>query len=157
MKKPDAIDIPLPVDSPLRQSMPEADFEEAFTRSLLIPDHETAAQLLKRLLFKQPRWVRGAFYLKNLIFSPLGFLPITMDNFMFTEHTPDHAVAQFEDKSFSAHLCLSIDRKNQQFILGNRVRLHSLLGKSYFFLVLPLHKRVLRHLINSLEESSYGT
>lgn len=144
------IEIPLPENSPVRLSLPQADFEEAFSKSFEGIPTQTAFQIAQNLFSNPPLLLSFLIGTKNLLLQPFGFSTTHVTNFIFKEMSTDLVLAQFDDKFFSAHLSLFIDRVHRQYVVSNRVHCTNQLGKAYLKLSLPLHKFVARKLINTL-------
>ena len=115
--------IALPKHSPLTQSMPDSDFEEAYRRAFVSNSEITASALVKEILARPPTGLPSLIKIKNLIFQPFGFLPINAESFNWLERDRDTVLLQFNDRHFSSHFSLSIFRKEQELVFGNRARL----------------------------------
>lgn len=151
MKKAFIQEIKLPADSPLRQSLPEADFEEAFCKFFNPRAETTALALIHTTLAHPPPLISSLLKLKNSLLRPLGFNPVKKESFVLTEIDKDTVTAKFDDKYFCAHSRLSIDRNKNHLLLENRVRCYGKAGKTYLKLILPLHRIVVRHVFSSIE------
>jgi len=143
--------IPLPKESPLRQSMPDSDFEEAYRRCFVSNSEMTASALVKENLSHPPPGLPWLIKIKNFIFQPFGFSPLKPEKFKWVEIDRDTVLVQFNDQHFSAHFSLSIFRTGRELVFANRVRFHNKIGKAYLKLILPLHRRFIKYVLSSIK------
>ncbi|MFM8269318.1 MAG: DUF2867 domain-containing protein [Pseudomonadota bacterium] len=146
-----AHEIPLPVDSPVRKTMPQADYEEAFSRTLPnLGAQLTSQNLIERMIHGLPRWIKLASSLKNRLLLPFGFSPISFERFTWIDLGSDHKVAIFENAPFTSHIGVSIYRESNEVVLSTRLQLHNTMGRVYLKLIKPIHKLAFQFLLNSL-------
>lgn len=146
-----ASEIPLPKDSYLRKTMPKADYEEAFSRILPnLSPNISAGDLIERMFRQIPPFVKFASNLKGKLLMPFGFSPVSPERFKWSDFGFDQRIGIFEDRPFTAHIGISINRSKNEVVLANRILLHTTWGRIYFELIKPLHKLAFRFLLNSL-------
>ena len=141
----------LPESSPIRNTLPSADYEDAFARFLpTLEKGETAEQLMQRMCKDIPLAFLTLLKLKESLLSPLGFSALDFEQFQWRDLGPDERVGVFINKPFTAHIGISIDRAQKKVILSSRVRFHNLLGRGYMAIVKPAHTAVFKFLLNRL-------
>jgi hypothetical protein len=146
-----AQEVPFPENSPLKTTLTQADYEDAFARFIPeLSEEDTAEKLLQRMSTEFPSFVLRAKKFKEMLFSPLGFSPVGLEQFRWMDLGRDDRVGIFTNKPFTAHIGLSIDRKRKKVVLSSRVVFHNFIGRGYMALIKPAHRTVFKFLLNRL-------
>lgn len=111
---------------------------------------ESARSVFERIQLSCPSWLRILIGLRSSVLKPLGFEIITLDSFTILEEDNDHLVLAFEDKFFSSHIHLRIERDFNRLTLTNDLTFFNKAGEWYFKLTKPLHELILKQLLDNL-------
>lgn len=146
-----ACETSVPDEAPIRNTLPRADYEDAFVRVLpeLSPD-ESAKDLFERMFKDISPFFLVPKRLKEALLSPLGFSSVDLEQFEWQDLGPNERVGIFVNQPFTAHIGLSINRRDKRVVLSSRVVFHNFLGKSYMAVFKPIHRTVFKFLLNRL-------
>jgi hypothetical protein len=120
---------------------------ECFTKKCPHLTTESAQLLFDRLQLKCPFWIHKVIEVRSALLKPFGFSEIKWENFTCVEKTEDRLHLSFQDKFFSSNIILQINRQSQDVTLTNSLRFNRKGGYLYFMLTEPIHKRILKELM----------
>ncbi len=148
--------IPCPSDV-LDSVLPEADFADGYRVTLLEPDL-TAAEAIRRVVQKMPKWATRLMRLRNVIGACIGLKPGefgaktagAIGSFPVVSETGSRIVIGFDDKHLDFRIVLDlqpIGREAMTVTLLTLVLTHNRLGRAYLALIMPFHCLIAREAV----------
>jgi len=145
--------IPCPPDL-LRSVLPQADFADGYSVTLLEPDL-TAAEAIRRVVQNMPKWATRLMRLRNVIGACIGLKPAAfggrtagaIGGFPVVSETPRRTVIGFDDKHLDFRIVLDVQpigREATTVTLSTLVLTHNRLGRAYLALIMPFHRLIAR-------------
>lgn len=154
----------VPASSALRMLSTTAWFFDCFARRLTPDQGLTALDAYQRMSRAVPGWINRALRVRDLLVRPFGLKPVAgfnlreqqtarvgdnLDFFEVAAVTDKELVLTIRDSHLDVLISVHLDPGNQ-LSLTSIVEPHNALGRVYMWLIMPIHRRVVKSMLGGI-------
>lgn len=147
----------------LEQSLPEAQFADAYEVALADPSQDIWEITDKLFTEGQQDWIKALMGLRNLLVAPFGLKTGPMNDgeqvsqerigiFKVYEKTEHEVLLGENDRHLDFRISVLKDEANATLTVTTQVDMHNVLGRAYITVIEPFHRMIVKSMIRQAKK-----